>query len=74
MHFPICKDDNPTSRQSPIDIKLWGAEYNPTLKPLKVTNYNTDNTNKMKLSNNGHSVNVAMDTGAFESTVEHKGI
>lgn len=72
-NFPICKDNTPTSRQSPIDIKLWTAEYNPTLKPLKVTNYDTDNTNKMQLSNNGHSINVAMNSGAFESMVEHEG-
>ena len=73
--FPICKDDTPTSRQSPIDIKSSRAVYDLALKPLKMVKYDTANSNKMVLFNNGHTISVGMKEGSsFESMVEHKGI
>ena len=72
--FPICKDDTLTSRQSPIDIKSSRAKYDSKLDPLEMSDYDTANSNKMKLSNNGHSVTVSMASGKFASMVEHKGM
>ena len=45
-NFPICKDNTPTSRQSPIDIKSDRAKYDSALKPLTMFKYNTANSKK----------------------------
>ena len=70
--FPVCKNAA-GSRQSPININSTAAKYDNTLGKLVLSKYDTTNSNKMKLSNNGHSVTVSMGNNKFESMVTHKG-
>lgn len=74
--FPICQDNLPTSRQSPINIVSADAKYNNELKSLKLTEYSKapNPARSMIMANNGHSISVSMETGVFPSTITHKGV
>ncbi|XP_021016331.2 LOW QUALITY PROTEIN: carbonic anhydrase 6 [Mus caroli] len=51
--YPSCGGE----RQSPIDVKTEEVKFNPTLKPLRMVNYEEENL-EFTMTNNGHTVSI----------------
>ncbi|XP_051856847.1 carbonic anhydrase 2-like [Antechinus flavipes] len=60
--FPIANG----RRQSPIDIKLWNAKFDSSLRPL---NFNYDSSTAQGIVNKGYSFNVEFDDSSDKSVL-----
>ncbi|XP_056655555.1 carbonic anhydrase 2-like [Monodelphis domestica] len=61
-HFPIARG----KQQSPIDIQIWNAKFDSSLKPL---NFNYSASTTRRIVNKGHSFEVEFDSSTDKSVL-----
>ncbi|KAJ8002431.1 hypothetical protein DPEC_G00158830 [Dallia pectoralis] len=68
MHYPFCGG----SFQSPIDIQTQLLNFDPSLRPIELQNYNLSATEQLILGNNGHSVVLSLPRRMYISSLSQR--
>ncbi|XP_066557876.1 carbonic anhydrase 12 isoform X2 [Amia ocellicauda] len=58
--------------QSPIDFQTELLQYDPTLRPIEVRDYNLSTLEQLTLGNNGHSVQLSLPSQMHIASLPHR--